>query len=331
MEERKVWFLEVCDTDGKCGLGEVAPIHRLSPEDLNDIPDLLTRLKKDIRNHDVPKSEDEVYTLVSKLVTPNTPSIRFGLEMALLDLMNGANKLIFNEDLQGIKIPINGLVWMGNEAFMREQIKQKLDDGFKCMKLKVGALDFDVELEVIKSLRNVSEDLVIRLDANGAFKTEEVLQKIKALSRYNIHSIEQPIMPMQPEAMELVCNRSEIPIALDEELIGIENSRDRVDLLQELKPQYLVLKPTLHGGFNSVKEWIDLAEMHGISWWVTSYLESNLGLNAIAQFVSLYPENKEFHGLGTGGLYHNNITSPIVIDQGNFTYAKSSVWGEEYT
>ncbi|WP_421763080.1 o-succinylbenzoate synthase [Ekhidna sp.] len=331
MENRKVWFLEVRDEYGKCGIGEVAPIHRLSPEDVEGIPDILERLKKEIENCLVPQTEDEVYAIVSKLVSPNCPSIRFALEMALLDLMNGADKLIFRKDLQRIKIPINGLVWMGDEAFMKEQIKQKLDDGFSCIKLKVGSLDFDIELELIKSLRKISDDLIIRLDANGAFQTEDVLFKIRDLSKYHIHSIEQPIMPMQPEAMELVCSRSEIPIALDEELIGIENSRDRVDMLQELKPQYLVLKPTLHGGFNSVKEWIDLAEMHGILWWITSYLESNLGLNAIAQFASLYPENKEFHGLGTGGLYHNNITSPIVIDQGFFTYAKSSVWGYEYT
>ncbi|MEQ9465895.1 MAG: o-succinylbenzoate synthase [Ekhidna sp.] len=328
MNDRKVWFLKVFDDAGVCGIGEVAPIHRLSPEEVDEIPLFLEHLTSRLAGIRKPQSEEEVFEAVSELVPMEIPSVRFGLEMALLDLMRGGEKRIFAEDFKTINIPINGLVWMGDEAFMKKQIREKLDAGFRCIKLKVGALDFDTELEIIKSLRKVSDDLIIRLDANGAFETNEVLFKLNELSKLNIHSIEQPIMPMQPEAMELICNRSEIPIALDEELIGINSSRDRVDLLQELKPQYLVLKPTLHGGFASVQEWIDLAQMHGIEWWITSYLESNLGLNAIAQFASRYPGNEEYHGLGTGGLYHNNITSPIVIDRGFFTYAESLVWGD---
>lgn len=328
MQERKVWFLKLSDENGVEGIGEVAPIHRLSPEEVDDIPDLLEQLKIDVKNLKLPVSEAEVVDIVSNVIPLTMPSVRFGMEMALMDLMNGGQRHIFSNNLETIMIPINGLVWMGDEAFMRDQIKAKLDEGFSCIKLKVGALDFETELKIVCALREISEELVIRLDANGAFDTTDVLFKLKDLSKYNIHSIEQPIMPMQPEAMELVCNRSEIPIALDEELIGINNSRDRVDLIQELKPHYLVLKPTLHGGFGSTREWIDLAEIHGVSWWVTSYLESNIGLNAIAQFVSRYPENKEFHGLGTGSLYHNNIVSPIVIRDGCFTYAKSNVWGE---
>lgn len=328
MKDRKVWFLKINDENGVSGVGEVAPIHRLSPEEVEDIPEFLKQLGNNFTTIQVPKTEEEVFDLTTKLVPSKIPSVRFGLEMALLDLMNGGQKQIFSTNLQKIQIPINGLVWMGDQSFMQEQIKEKLDAGFKCIKLKVGALDFETEIEIIKSLRKTSDELIIRLDANGAFHTNDVLMKLKRLSEFNIHSIEQPIMPMQPEAMELICSRSEIPIALDEELIGINSSRDRVDLLQDLKPHYLVLKPTLHGGFASVKDWIDLAEMHGIEWWITSYLESNLGLNAIAQFVSRFPKNKEYHGLGTGGLYRNNIISPIVIDRGYFTYAKSSVWGE---
>ncbi len=328
MKDRKVWFLKVQDEHGVTGVGEVAPIHRLSPEHVEDIPEFLNQLAKEIKQVTVLRTEEEVLEQVSGLVPPNMPSVRFGLEVALLDLINGGNKHVFSNKLSGIEVPINGLVWMGDQAFMQEQIKEKLDAGFRCIKLKVGALDFDTEIGIIKSLRKTSDDLIIRLDANGAFHTNDVLMKLKRLSEFNIHSIEQPIMPMQPEAMELICSRSEIPIALDEELIGINSSRDRVDLLQDLKPHYLVLKPTLHGGFASVKEWIDLAEMHGIEWWITSYLESNIGLNAIAQFASRFPQNDEYHGLGTGGLYHNNVVSPIVIDRGHFTYAKSSVWGE---
>jgi len=328
MENRKVWWIKLTDGNGHVGIGEVAPIHRLSPEDLSDVTPFLENLKQKLQPYQTPTSIDAVYALVEKLVPVEIPSVRFGRRMALLDLMSKGKKYLFSKKLQDISIPINGLIWMGDEQFMQVQIEDKLKQGFNCIKLKVGALDFDTELSVIKSLRAVSDDLIIRLDANGAFQTHEVLSKLRDLSKYNIHSIEQPIMPMQPEAMELVCSRSEIPIALDEELIGISGSRDRVDLLQEIKPHYLVLKPTLHGGFASVSEWIDLAEMHGISWWITSYLESNIGLNAIAQFASLYPNNTEHHGLGTGGLYRNNITSPILIDDGYLKYAASEVWGD---
>lgn len=327
MDQRNVWFIKIMDSDGNEGWGEVAPIDRLSPESLEEIPDILTKLSTDLHKFLCPTSEVEAIDLVDRLVDFSKPSVRFGLEMALLDLLKGGKKLIFNDDLSKIRIPINGLVWMGDRSFMEDQIKQKLDDGFNCIKLKVGGLDFKEEVSIISSLRAISDELIIRLDANGAFLTNEVLAKLKILSQFNIHSIEQPIMPMQPEAMELICNRSEIPIALDEELIGISSSRDRVDLLQELKPQYLVLKPTLHGGFTSVKEWIDLAEMHGIKWWITSYLESNIGLNAIAQFTSMY-KNDIHHGLGTGDLYSNNIISPIKIADGHLSYAKTSVWGE---
>ena len=330
MSNRNVWFIQLIDENGNSGIGEVAPIDRLSPEDVEEVPEVLEKLKEQMVNKSTPQTEQEAFEMVDQLVPLTNPSIRFGLEMVLLDLINGGRKHIFSNELQNIKIPINGLVWIGDKGFIHQQIKEKLDAGFRCIKLKVGALDFEVELDIIKSLRKISDDLIIRLDANGAFQTEEVLFKLKELSKYNIHSIEQPIMPMQPEAMELVCNRSEIPIALDEELIGINGSRNRVDLIQELKPHFLVLKPTLHVGFASVREWIDLADMHGVEWWITSYLESNLGLNAIAQFASLYPQNKEFHGLGTGGLYNNNITSPIMIDRGFFKYAKSNVWSSPF-
>ena len=326
MKDRKVWFLKLTNENGDSGLGEVAPIERLSPEILEDVPIFLEKLKADLVHETLPTSKEGVYNLVSKIVPGDHPSIRFGLEMAMLDLLSEGVKKLFSADLNEILIPINGLIWMGDEDFIKQQIEEKLDAGFKCIKLKVGSLDFESEISIIKSLRGVSDELVIRLDANGAFQTNEVLCKLKELSKLNIHSVEQPIMPNQPEAMELLCSRSEVPIALDEELIGIGSSRDRVDLLQDIKPHYLVLKPTLLGGFSSVDEWIGLAQIHGIGWWITSYLESNIGLNAIAQFTNLYPANTEYHGLGTGGLYRNNIASPIQIEQGFFKYAKSNVW-----
>lgn len=327
MSERKVWFLKVSDSSGKSGIGEVAPIDRLSPESPEEVPEELEKIASRIAKEEAPKNEDEVWKTVIKLAPKGFSSIRCGLEVALFDFMNGGSKKIFETDLSKITIPINGLVWMGELDFLKEQIKQKLDEGYSCIKLKVGSLDFETELTVIKNLRKISDDLVIRLDANGAFQANEALMKLKKLSVHNIHSIEQPILPMQPEAMEIVCSKGEIPIALDEELIWVGGERERLQLLQDLKPQYLVLKPTLHGGFSSVKNWIDLAEIQGMGWWITSYLESNIGLNAIAQFASLY-ENSEHHGLGTGDLFHNNIVSPIQIENGFFKYAKSSTWGD---
>lgn len=328
MQERKVWFIKIYDEVGNEGVGEVAPINRLSPESIEDVLDFLARMPEKFLDVQLPDTEEEIYEFVSQLVPNHMPSVRFGLEMALLDLMNGGSKHIFTSDIDRIRIPINGLVWMGDQDFLKQQIKEKLEAGYRCIKLKVGSLDFDSEVRIIESLRKISDELVIRLDANGAFETNEVLLKLKVLSKFAIHSIEQPIMPMQPEAMQLICQKSDIPIALDEELIGVSSSRERLNLLQELRPHYLVLKPTLHGGFASVKEWIEIAEMHEVSWWITSYLESNIGLNAIAQFASRYSSNTQYHGLGTGGLYSNNISSPIIIDQGVFTYARSKVWGD---
>ena len=199
MTDRKVWFIRIHAEDGATGLGEVAPIHRLSPEDLEEVPGFLEKLKVLIEDVTLPTDTESIFELVSKLVPSSYPSIRFGLEMALLDCLNGGAKYIFRNDLENINVPINGLIWMGDKSFMKQQIKEKLDAGFICIKLKVGALDFDTELAIIRSLRKVSDDLIIRLDANGAFQTNEVLFKLKELSKFAIHSIEQPIMPMQPE------------------------------------------------------------------------------------------------------------------------------------
>jgi o-succinylbenzoate synthase len=325
INERKVWFIRIMNSLGDYGIGEVAPIHRLSPEDPEEIEDLLTNLAIKISGCNAPVNQQESLDLAAGLVPVSYPSIRFGLETALLDLASGGKKTFFNQRLKDIRLPINGLIWMGDPDFMRTQIKLKLDQGFSCIKLKVGALDFDTEMQIIKDLRAISSDLIIRLDANGAFQTNEVLLKLKQLSRFNIHSIEQPILPRQPEAMEIVCLKSPIPIAFDEELIGIDKEQDRMELVQELKPQYLVLKPTLHGGMQSVKEWIDLAEIQGIEWWMTSYLESNIGLNAIAQFTSTFA-NSNHSGLGTGNLYQNNIESPIVIEKGFLQYDEGKKW-----
>lgn len=328
MKNRRVWYLKVEDNASSYGIGEVAPIPGLSPEDIDEIPEKLNQLKTDLKSVVLPKNEEEVLALAKNLAGTSFPSVQFGLEVALLDLINGGKRHIFTRQPQSIDIPINGLVWMGDADYMKNQIRERLEQGFNCIKLKIGALDFDTEVSIIRELRRVSNDLIIRLDANGAFQVNEVLRKLKVLSSYNIHSIEQPILPMQPESMEIVCKNSRIPVALDEELIGIFNEKDRIELLQGLHPHYVVLKPSLHGGFRSVKSWIDLAETQGIGWWITSYLESNMGLNAIAQFVSRYKSNTLHHGLGTGTLYSNNIMAPLRVERGQFKYAQGVAWDD---
>ena len=198
MSERNIWFLRISDGNGKSGIGEVAPIDRLSPESIADVPEQLKKIASRIAEMEVPKNEDDVWAIARSLTPRGFSSIQFGLEVALFDLLNGGSKKVFETDLSTISIPINGLIWMGGHQFMKEQIKQKLDEGYTCIKLKVGSLDFETELSVIKNLRKISKDLIIRLDANGAFQTNEILMKLKQLSIHNIHSIEQPILPMQP-------------------------------------------------------------------------------------------------------------------------------------
>jgi L-alanine-DL-glutamate epimerase-like enolase superfamily enzyme len=211
-------------------------------------------------------------------------------------------------------VPINGLIWMGNKSEMRARIREKLDQGWKCLKLKVGALDFDTECGILSEIRGEYSptDLMIRLDANGAFTPDQALEKLKILSAFEIHSIEQPIRPGQWENMAGLCEQSPIPIALDEELIGVHSYSDKKNLLEQIKPTFVVLKPTLHGGFRACDHWIDLAQESGTGWWATSYLESDIGLNAIAQWVGSRAVPGVYQGLGTGSLYTNNLPSPLV-------------------
>src|SRR5258706_11569841 len=233
-------------------------------------------------------------------------SITFALETALLDLLHGGKRIIFkNKFMEQTPIPINGLVWMGGLDFMLQQVEIKIRDGYKCVKLKVGGLDFEKECDVLQYIRRkyFRDNIVIRLDANGAFKKEEALQKIQNLKRFQVHSIEQPIKPGLPE-MEQLCRESPIPIAFDEELIGIDNREQKEALLRKLKPHFIILKPTLHGGLSGCEEWIQLAMKNNIGWWMTSALESNIGLNAIAQFASRHPIEIP-QGLGTGQIYTN--------------------------
>lgn len=254
------------------------------------------------------------------------PSIAFGLETALLDLQGEGKRILFQNDFSAglTGIPINGLVWMGNREFMQKQIREKISAGYHCIKLKVGALDFDTELEIIAGIRRQfsAEDIEIRLDANGGFTPFDAMEKLLKLSRFTIHSIEQPVKPRQWETMAEICAKSPIPIVLDEELIGVTPNEE---LLLQLRPAYIILKPSLIGGFRVSEEWIHLAEKNNIGWWNTSALEANIGLSAIAQWTaSLHSDMPQ--GLGTGQLYHNNIPSPLTIENAQLLYNVHSDW-----
>ena len=329
LTKHSVFFIKIYDDQQPdvFGLGEAAPLPNLSPEKLTDVEETLKDLSTKLSKFNIPSNEEDVFYIVNSLVSRELPSVRMALETALLDLMNGGKRLIFdNEFFKGKNhIPINGLIWMGDEAFMKQQIDDKLAAGFKCIKMKIGAIDFEKELGLLKMLRAASEDLIIRVDANGAFDTMYVFRHLSALDVFDIHSIEQPIMAGQMEAMQLISKRSPIPIALDEELITVTDPAHKKELLRFISPDYIVLKPTLLGGFGSTLEWISIAKELGIGWWITSALESNVSLNAIAQFVANF-SNLGYQGLGTGQLYHNNINSPLVIKNATLSYNPELNW-----
>ena len=308
----------ILEKDGFTGIGECSTIPDLSIDPQHSYADKLNELCKQISDGIDPTAIDlEKY-----------PSIAFGLETALIDLaLNGSKKLFPSPFTKGEKgIPINGLVWMGDRDFMEKQIKEKISAGYHCIKLKIGANDFETELDIISAIRKQFSfsDIEIRLDANGAFSPQDAPDKLNRLSVFNIHSIEQPIRQHQWDAMGDICSNSPIPIVLDEELIGVKSS-EKEDLLKKIKPAYIILKPSLIGGFNQSEEWISLAEKHHISWWITSALESNIGLNAIAQWTATLGSTLP-QGLGTGQLYHNNIPSPLSIDQAKLYYRSSTGW-----
>lgn len=271
-------------------------------------------------------------SLGKELIMPELkefPSIQFGLEQAFLSLESKFGFDLFPSNFTRGKdsIPINGLIWMGDEDFMKAQIEKKLKEGFTTLKMKIGAIDFDTELSLLKSIRNryKPSELELRVDANGAFSHKEALGKLDLLSRLQIHSIEQPIKAGQYEAMYNLCRATPLPIALDEELIGIVDFKDKKHLINTIQPQYIILKPSLVGGFHGSKDWIRLAEDSGIGWWITSALESNIGLNAIAQFTYTLG-NSLPQGLGTGSLFTNNMNSPLFVEKGALHYSNEGKW-----
>lgn len=321
LNSREAWYIHVWDDQSPdvTGIGECCMLPGLSADDRPDYPEMLDWICRHI------SGPPEI--LHEKLA--EWPSIRFGLEMALLDLKAGGSRVIFPSDFtRGISpIPINGLVWMGNKDFMLKQISEKIDQGFRVIKIKVGAIDFASECELLGFIRNhyPEDQIEIRLDANGAFGPEEAPSKLETLSAYGIHSIEQPIRAGQPETMERLCRISPIPVALDEELIGINHLLRKQELVSFIRPHYLILKPSLLGGFAACNEWIEAAVRAETGWWVTSALESNIGLNAIAQWTATL-DNPLPQGLGTGALYTNNVPSPLKVTGGQLWHFPRLGW-----
>ena len=313
------------DNDQKMfGIGECAPLPGLSPDTESELNEVFNHCAEALFGLESLGTDQ-----LKKLVPGNFPAVLFALETALMDLKNGGKRIIYNNQFMngGISIPINGLVWMGTKNEMRERIDMIRTSGYDCIKIKIGGINFQDELDLLKYIRKNygAEQLQIRLDANGAFSFDAVFSILEKLHQYNIHSIEQPIKAGNGQQMHEVCKNTPIPVALDEELIGLHDPGYKANLLDEIKPQYIVIKPTLTGGLRESEEWIHMAAQRAIGWWITSALESNVGLNAIAQFTANHkPEMPQ--GLGTGQLFMNNIQSPLTIENGRLSYDKNALW-----
>ncbi|PIF34772.1 o-succinylbenzoate synthase [Flavobacterium sp. 9] len=322
MTEKETWFI-VLEENGKKGIGECGILRGLSADDRDDYEEKLQWACQNIH-----LGETALWEALLEF-----PSIQFGIEMAFLSLKSENPYVLFPSDFtnNSKSIVINGLVWMGEASFMKEQIEEKIANGFNCVKLKIGAIDFEKELELLHFIRShfSAEEIEIRVDANGAFPLNEALNKLEQLNKFQLHSIEQPIKKGNIEAMADLCKNTPFPIALDEELIGVFSLEEKEKLLLQIKPQYIILKPSFIGGFRGTLEWINLANQYNIGWWITSALESNIGLNAIAQWTFL--QNSEMpQGLGTGALYTNNFDCPLEVSQGQLWYNKAKNWDSSF-
>lgn len=320
MTEKETWFL-ILEKDDKKGIGECCIFRGLSYDDRLDYSEKMQEVCSWIEEG---KQVEELWEMLREW-----PSIQFGIEQAFLSLASENPFILFPSRFTSSQaaIPINGLVWMGSKEFMKTQIDDKLANGFNCIKLKIGAINFQEEIDLITYIRSnyPKEVIEIRVDANGGFSDSEALEKLNLLSQLDLHSIEQPIKQQQISAMAILCKKTPLPIALDEELIGIVNPEDKANLLDQIKPQYIILKPSLVGGFKGSEEWIRLAEARKIDWWITSALESNIGLNAIAQWTYTL-DSKLPQGLGTGALFTNNFNSPLVVKNGFLWYDLQLKW-----
>lgn len=315
-----VWYVVIYDENdySHYGIGECAPLFDLSC-DYDEHYE--TTLKSFCRQFEKNQSLDVE-------IMRGYPSILFGLEMALQHYNRSSFKLWdtpFSEGKAGI--PINGLIWMGDYNYMLEQIESKIKQGYHCIKLKIGAIDFDKELDLLRHIRQhfSAKDIILRVDANGGFSPDDALVKLNLLAELDLHSIEQPIKAGQWNEMAKLTAKTPVPIALDEELIGVNELLEKKELLEAIKPQYIILKPTLHGGLSGSQEWIELANEMNIKWWITSALESNIGLNCIAQWCATF-NNPLPQGLGTGLLYTNNISMPLNIKEDNLWFDPDGIF-----
>ncbi len=306
MTEKVTCLLKVWDETNPAvfGIGEAAVFPGLSPEANEGFEIKLVELLANV-------------ALGRPTDLSRHSSIQFGFEQALRDFASGGLRLYFPSSFtQGEgQIVINGLIWMGSFEEMASRVEEKVKAGFRCIKLKVGGIDWNNELSILKRLRDrfSAEELTIRVDANGAFNAENALPRLQALADLGVHSIEQPVPARNWALMSRLCKESPTPIALDEELIGIYSTEEKAQMLDEIRPAYIILKPALCGGFSGAEEWIRLSEERGIGWWVTSALESNVGLNALAQWTAtLRPTLPQ--GLGTGALYTNNFPTPLQLE-----------------
>ena len=315
LTEKPTWLL-IIEHNGRRGIGECSPLPGLSIDDISDYE--RSKLLWTCAHISLGKK-----ALWEQL--KSYPSIQFGVEQAFLSLEAEQEGVLFPSPFtEGqVPIPINGLIWMGDKHYMQQQIREKLSQGFDCIKMKIGAIDFETEYQLLKNIRQeyAPSDIELRVDANGAFSPLEALEKLKRLSDLEIHSIEQPIRAGQYEQMARLCEASPLPIALDEELIGVACPERKKEILQWIRPAYIILKPSLIGGYRGSEEWIDFAEKQGIGWWVTSALEGNVGLSAIAQWTYTL-KNPLPQGLGTGSLYTNNFPSSLEVKNGGLWWLK---------
>lgn len=318
LTKKETWFL-ILENEGQYGIGECGMFKGLS---FDDVPEFEERLIWVCDN--IEKGKVFLWNELRSF-----PSIQFGLEQAFLSLGSKNPFVLFPSDFtkNEAPIPINGLIWMGEREFMMEQIQQKLEEGFACIKMKIGAIDFKAEISLLEAIRKKypRDQIELRVDANGAFRPEEAIGKLQVLSTFDLHSIEQPIKKGNIKEMKSLCANTPLPIALDEELIGVVDITQKEELLQTIKPQYIILKPSLVGGFKGSSEWITIADNLGIGWWVTSALESNIGLNAIAQWTYTL-QNPMPQGLGTGGLFSNNFDCPLQVKNGYIYHRNNQGW-----
>lgn len=331
LTEKTSYLIRLCDDEDPTitGYGECGPLKGLSYDDRPDFETHLSQYCRDFNELDLQLFSWNLPIILNQVIGQEFPSILFGFETAMLDFLAGGRRVLWESDFShGLRLlPINGLIWMGSPAFMRQQIDEKLEAGFTTIKLKIGAIDFEQECDLLAMIRErySPEQITLRVDANGAFRPEEAMAKLERLATYGLHSIEQPIRAGQPELMAELCRHSPLPIALDEELIGQMEYVNKFRLLKKIQPQFIILKPSLLGGMRHCDEWIELAGRLNIGWWITSALESNIGLNAVAQYTAQF-KNLIPQGLGTGQLYQNNFDSPLTIQGGQLRYNPAQPW-----